>query len=169
MKLKYKWFIELSVALNVILLTLIGINHVKADLAHKDFFINEILEPLMILEGMIRHQIENGWEQPYLVSVKLEEIVINLNKVQQMSYFSSWLNKEEVQSITTLYNVLIEYPHYSFHDLVPLEEEERFKYEQLQEKLSEMGWTYRGYIDRDWKQFIPQVQQFVTLLQQNAS
>ncbi|MFJ8261131.1 hypothetical protein ACIQ4I_04100 [Rummeliibacillus sp. NPDC094406] len=95
---KIKQLIAFLIISNLLTLCFLAYSFINKDFQQNNYFIEEIQEPLVELQGMIHDQQENNWKHPELVSFQAYKIQKAIKDVLQERHFAHSKLKEEEKS-----------------------------------------------------------------------
>ncbi|WP_397538973.1 hypothetical protein [Rummeliibacillus pycnus] len=95
---KIKQLIAFLIISNLLTLCFLAYSFINKDFQQNNYFIEEIQEPLVELQGMIHDQQESNWKHPELVSFQAYKIQKAIKDVLQERHFAHSKLKEEEKS-----------------------------------------------------------------------
>ncbi|MFF2482211.1 hypothetical protein [Paenibacillus sp. NPDC058071] len=117
-------------------------------------------QALVELEGLIGHQQKNGWNEPQLVIMKLDEIRLAIFPTDANGTLTGQLrSRSDRNDLGSLYSALYRYPSNELYKLATVTEEDKLQLDKLRDHLSGAGFQLNASIGGDWSSYITGVRQ----------
>ncbi|UVI33403.1 hypothetical protein [Paenibacillus spongiae] len=159
MSKKQKIIVNISIGLNILLISIAAWGYMKMKFVKEQIFIVEVQHNLVELEGLIAKQKEDNWSEPNLVTTELGDVLngiwLGITTGEQLGT----LSKSEKETLNNLYNKLKQFPNDELYRFADLTEEDKVYFEKLQEILREVGLGLRIPVSGSMKYFINQAEE----------
>ncbi|MGG0655404.1 hypothetical protein [Rummeliibacillus pycnus] len=154
---KIKQLIAFLIISNLLTLCFLAYSFINKDFQQNNYFIEEIQEPLVVLQGMIRNQQENNWKDPELVSFQADKIQNAIRAVLQERHFAhSKLKEEEKSNLREINQILQTLPQNTSQTLAEWKKADKQNALALEKALIHANLDTNETIEGDYKKFMNQ-------------
>ncbi|MBE4910036.1 hypothetical protein IMZ08_18520 [Bacillus luteolus] len=158
---KRKLLFRVSIGLNLLLLGFAAWGMIKMNFVKEQVLVNEVQRNLVELEGLISHQIRNNWSDPNLVTSELGDVLSGIWLGMTTGQQLGMLSKDDKEILEDLYYKLYQYPRDELYSFADLTDEDKKNFEDLRNKLREVGLGLNITISANINSFIGQAEALV--------
>ena len=152
---KIKQLITFLIISNLLTLCFLAYSFINKDFQQNNYFIEEIQEPLVELQEMIRDQQENNWKHPELVSFQAYKIQKAIKDVLQERHFAhSKLKEEEKSNLREINQALQNLPQNTSTSIAKWKKKDKQNALTFEKALVHAKMDTNETIEEDYKKFM---------------
>lgn len=151
---KSKLLFRISLGLNLVLIGFVVWGLIKMNFVKEQVLLTEVQQNLVELEGLIKHQMDNNWSEPNLVTTELGDVLNGIWLGMTTGNQLGTLSKKDEEILSRLHALLYSYPHDQQYRFSEVTKEDQKHFGELREDLREVGFGMNLQINNDMNNFI---------------
>lgn len=156
---KKKLLFRISIGLNILLIAIVAWGMIKMNFVKEQVLLTEVQHNLVELEGLIGKQMDDGWNEPNLVTTELGDVLNGIWLGMTTGVQLGTLSNNDKEVLRNLHIKLNRYPHDELYSFTELTEKDKEDFEDLRTLLRDAGLGINIGISKSIESFMKQAEE----------